>query len=131
MILDTSAVVAVLRDEPERRRFVELMADAERVMIGAPTLVELCMVVDGAGNPVLSRALDTFLAQVGVQVVAFDREQARLAREAFRDFGRGSGHPARLNFGGCLSYAAAKASGEPLLFTGDGFGQTDVRAADA
>lgn len=129
MILDTSAVVAVLRDEPERSRFVDLMLSADHLRIAAPTLVELTMVVDGVRDPVISRALDTLLHQLGVEVVAFDAEQARIARAALRDFGRGSGHPARLNMGDCMSYALATATGEPLLFKGDDFVHTDVRSA--
>lgn len=129
MILDTSAVVAVLRNEPERAHFVDVMLGAPRLAMGAPTLVELSMVVDGAANPVVSRALDTLLDQLEVEVLPFDAVMARLARDAFRDFGRGSGHPARLNMGDCLSYAVARVTGEPLLFKGDDFSHTDVRRA--
>ncbi|MGO4956908.1 type II toxin-antitoxin system VapC family toxin [Luteococcus sp. OSA5] len=127
MILDTSAVVAVLSGEPERAQFVELMASAARVCIAAPTLLELGMVIDGAANPVLSRALDSLMQQLDVEVLPFDAAQAKLARDAFRDFGRGSGHPARLNFGDCITYAAAKACGEPLLYKGQDFCHTDIR----
>lgn len=129
MIVDTSALVAVLWGEPERVQFTELMASAMRVCIAAPTLVELGMVIDGADNPVISRSLDTLLEQLDVEVIAFDAHQAALARQAFRDYGRGSGHPARLNFGDCITYAAAKACGEPLLFKGDDFTHTDLLPA--
>ncbi|MEL4503418.1 type II toxin-antitoxin system VapC family toxin [Luteococcus sp. H138] len=130
MIIDTSALIAVLRGEPERRHFLELMDRAERLWIGAPTLVELGMVVDGIHDPVVTRALDTLLDQLGVEVLPFDAAQARVAREAFRDFGKGSGHPAQLNFGDCLTYAAAKASGEPLLYKGNDFPHTDLRTVN-
>ena len=85
--------------------------------------------VDGRGNPVLSRQYDALLEALGIEVVDTTAEQARVARAAQRDFGRGSGHPARLNFGDCLSYAAAAQDGVPLLFKGEGFTHTDVTPA--
>lgn len=126
MILDTSAVIAIVRGEPERERFLDLAVAADRVVIGAPTLVETGVVVDGMGNPAASRKLDALLDQLRAVTVPFDEAQAQIARAAYRDFGKGSGHPAKLNFGDCLAYAAAKATGEPLLFKGDGFIHTDL-----
>lgn len=129
MMLDTSALVAVIRDEPERRAFLAAMLAADELFIAAPTLLELGMVVDGARDPVVSRKLDDLLAQLHVQTIAFDDQQSRIARAAFRDYGKGSGHPARLNFGDCIAYAAARATAQPLLFKGDGFVHTDVVSA--
>ena len=85
--------------------------------------------MDGKRNPSLSRRLDEFLAEAGVVVEPVTPAQARIAREAYRDFGRGSARPARLDFGDCFAYALAKDKAEPLLFRGDGFGHTDVRRA--
>ena len=95
----------------------------------AASYLEVGMVVDGRGNPVLSRQYDALLEALGIEVVDTTAEQARVARAAHRDFGRGSEHPARLNFGDCLSYAAAVQDGVPLLFTGDDFIHTDVTPA--
>ena len=86
-------------------------------------------VVDRARDPVTSRALDTFLAASAIEIEAVTPEQARIARDAYRDFGKGSGHRARLNFGDCFAYALAKATGKPLLFKGTDFAQTDINSA--
>ena len=125
MIVDTSALIAVLRDEPDADRYVEALAAGPAVM-SAATYVEAAVVVDANRDPVLSRRFDDLLVAADVVVQSVTREQADLARQAYRDFGKGSGHPARLNFGDCFSYALARASGEPLLFKGDDFAQTDV-----
>ena len=85
--------------------------------------------VDGARDPVISRRLDELLALYAVRVEPFTAEHAALARAAYRDYGRGSGHPAKLNLGDCSSYALARATGEPLLFKGDDFSETDLVAA--
>lgn len=98
--------------------------------MSAATYVELGLVVDGRHDPVLSRGLDDLLGDLGINVVDLTVTQARIARDAQRDFGRGSGHPAKLNYGDCFSYALAKDTGEPLLWKGDDFGHTDVRCAD-
>lgn len=125
MIVDTSALIAVLRDEPDADRYVEALAAGPAVM-SAATYVEAAVVVDANRDPVLRRRFDDLLVAADVVVQPVTREQADLARQAYRDFGKGSGHPARLNFGDCFSYALARASGEPLLFKGDDFAQTDV-----
>lgn len=126
MIVDTSALVAVLRDEDDASRHREALAGALDVRISAATLVEAGVVVDSAKDPVLSRRLDDLLAAVDAQVEPFTVEQARLARQAYRDYGKGSGHAARLNLGDCFSYALARALDEPLLFKGDDFSATDL-----
>lgn len=129
MIIDTSAVIAILLDEPDARRFAEAVEGADLRHISAATYLEIGMVIDGRRNPALSRRLDEFLAEAGVVIEPVTPEQARIAREAYRDFGKGSGHPARLNFGDCFSYALAKDKTEPLLYKGDDFAHTDVRRA--
>lgn len=130
MIVDTSAIVAILRGEPERERFVQLILAAPERAMSAASYLETGLVIDGARDPALSRALDRLLERLGVQIAELTAEQARSARSAHTQFGRGSGHPARLNLGDCFSYALAVERDEPLLFTGDDFGQTDVRVAD-
>lgn len=129
MIVDSSALVAILWAEPERQVLLEAIQQAPEVAMTAASYLEVGMVVDGRGNPVLSRQYDALLEALGIEVVDTTAEQARVARAAHRDFGRGSGHPARLNFGDCLSYAAAVQDGVPLLFKGDGFIHTDVTPA--
>ncbi|WP_404373581.1 type II toxin-antitoxin system VapC family toxin [Kytococcus sedentarius] len=129
MIVDSSAIVAILLAEPERQVLLEAIQQAPEVAMTAASYLEVGMVVDGRGNPVLSRQYDALLDALGIEVVDTTAEQARVARAAHRDFGRGSGHPARLNFGDCLSYAAAVQGGVPLLFKGDGFAHTDVTPA--
>lgn len=129
MIVDTSAIIAILRDEPDAAVFARALASAESASISAGTYVELGAVVDGARDPVVSRRLDELLGRANVQILPCTADQARIARRAYQDFGRGSGHPARLNFGDCLSYALARDRDEPLLFKGDDFPHTDVRPA--
>ena len=128
MIVDPSSVLAVLLGEPEREAFVRVLSAAGRSRMSAAGYLELAIVVDGRRQPVLSRRLDEALDQLGVELVPVTPAQARIARQAYRDFGRGSGHPARLNFGDCFTYALAVESGEPMLWKGDDFGHTDVRA---
>jgi ribonuclease VapC len=129
MIIDTSALVAILRDEPEARRFAEAIETARERRISAATYVEVGAVIDGARDPVASRLVDALLAAAGIVIEPVTEAQSRVAREAYRDFGKGSGHAAGLNFGDCFAYALAKATGEPLLFKGDDFSHTDVVAA--
>lgn len=129
MILDTSAVVAILRSEPEAPQFAAAMEAAEVRRISAVNYVEAAIVIDSAGSPIASRRFDELMREGEVKVVPVTQDQARLAREAYRDFGKGSGHPAQLNFGDCFAYALAKDAGEPLLFKGRDFSRTDVKAA--
>ena len=129
MIIDTSALAAILFGESDRSAYLALIRQASRRSISAATYVELSLVVDGRHDPILSRGLDDLLGDLGIDVVDVTITQAKTARSAHRDFGQGSGSPARLNFGDCFSYALAKDSGEPLLWKGDDFGHTDVRRA--
>jgi ribonuclease VapC len=126
VIVDSSAVVAVVRQEADAWILHRALIGARRARMSAANFVEAAVVVDGARDPVASRELDRYLEQMDVEVVAFTPDQARIARDAYRDFGRGSGHPAKLNLGDCFAYALAKDTGEPLLYTGDDFGHTDV-----
>ncbi|MGI8728427.1 MAG: type II toxin-antitoxin system VapC family toxin [Solirubrobacteraceae bacterium] len=128
MVLDTSAVVAVLFDEPERQELVRKIASARRRLISCATLIEASVVVEARRGEAAGRELDLFLHRAMVQCVAVDEEQAQLARAAWRSYGKGR-HPAALNFGDLYSYALARAYGEKLLFKGDDFTQTDIVAA--
>lgn len=128
MIVDSSALLAILAAEPDAQRFATALATTA-VSISAGTLMETSIVVDGRHDPVLSARLDELLREAEVMVQPVTARHATLARQAYRDFGRGSGHPAGLNFGDCFAYALAKDSGEPLLFKGDDFTHTDIRSA--
>jgi ribonuclease VapC len=126
MIVDTSALIVILRDEAEARAFAMAIASADRRRISAANYLEAAIVVDGSRSPIASRRFDDLLreGQIGIEPVT--EEQAKIAREAYRDFGRGSGHSAGLNFGDCFAYALAKTSGEPLLFKGHDFVHTGI-----
>jgi ribonuclease VapC len=126
VIVDTSVIVAVLRGEPDAGAFEQVLARASIARISAATYVELGVVVDSARDPVQSSALDALLGAARVRVEPFTETQARLARSAYERFGRGSGHPARLNMGDCFAYALARDLGEPLLFKGNDFALTDI-----
>ena len=129
MIVDSSALIAVLRQEPEADILSDAVDNAEIVRISAATMFEASIVADRMKNPGFARRFDALCERIGMVVIPFDEQQARIAREAYRDFGKGSGHPARLNFGDCLAYALAKAMDEPLLYKGSDFSHTDVRSA--
>lgn len=130
MIVDSSAIAAILFGEPERETFVGALRRAGGAEMSTASYVEIAAVVDGRRDPALSRELDALLDQLRVSVVDLTTQQARIAREAYRDFGRGSGHRARLNLGDCYSYALATSRRDPLLFKGDNFIHTDVRTVD-
>ncbi len=125
MILDSSAIVAVMRVEAEAEAFARLIGRAFVVGLSAATFVETAMVL----GPAADLRLDRFLASARAEIEPVTVEQARMARVAYRRFGRGSGHPARLNYGDCFSYALAMDKREPLLFKGNDFNQTDVLVA--
>ena len=128
MILDTSALVAVLYGEPEARDFVERIRAADVCRISVANHVELSMVVESQLGPNGTRQADAFLRRAGVVVEPVTVEQGDLARQAFLDFGKGR-HKAGLNFGDCFAYSLARATGEALLFKGDDFALTDIRRA--
>jgi ribonuclease VapC len=129
MIVDTSALITILRDESEALSYAKAieMADARRV--SAANFVEAALVIDSSRDPVASRRFDDLCREAHLIIEPVTEAQARIAREAYRDFGRGSGHAAKLNFGDCFAYALAKVTGEPLLFKGDDFTHTDITAA--
>lgn len=128
MILDSSALIALVFREPEAEQILASLAEAEVVAIGAPTLAETGIVL-GAKLGEASRAiLSRLIEDLDLVVVRFTAAHGREAREAFLRFGRGR-HPAGLNFGDCLTYATAKLAGQPLLFVGNDFSQTDLAAA--
>ncbi len=129
MILDTSALIAILRDEPDAAAYATAIAEAAVRRISAVSYVECAAVIDGSRDPIASRRFDDLLREAAVVIESVTEEQARTAREAYRDFGRGSGHRAKLNFGDCFAYALAKAMNEQLLFKGDDFKHTDVKPA--
>jgi ribonuclease VapC len=109
--------------------FAEALAGARIRRVSAVNYVEAAAVIDGSRNPIASRRFDDFFREASLSIEAVTAEQALIAREAYRDFGKGSGHPARLNFGDCFSYALAKAKNEPLLFKGQDFKHTDLDSA--
>ena len=125
MVLDTSAVIAILRNESDAHVYRDAMEEADSLRIGAPTLLECEIVARAALGEEGSTDLDNFLAMLEVQIEPFGPLEANYARYAYRNFGKGR-HPASLNFGDCLSYATALAQHEPLLFKGDDFAQTNI-----
>jgi len=129
VIVDTSALIAILRDEPEAMLYASAIERASIRRLSAANFVEAAAVIDAARDPVASRRFDDLCREAQLIIEPVTEAQARIAREAYRDFGRGSGHPAKLNFGDCFAYALAKASGEPLLFKGTDFAHTDVSTA--
>jgi ribonuclease VapC len=128
MILDTSALIAILFGEPEADRYTLLIHDADRCLISAGSFLELSIVIERQAGPEVERQCDTFFRRAGILVEPFTVEQAHVARQAFHDFGKGR-HPAGLNFGDCFAYALAKITGEPLLFKGEDFRLTDAVSA--
>jgi ribonuclease VapC len=130
MIVDTSVVIAVLKEESDGPRFLRaLTMPTQPKRISAANYLEAAIVVDANRNPLLSRRLDDLIVQTEILAEPVTLEQAKIARAAYRDFGKGSGHQAGLNFGDCFAYALAKSMREPLLFKGDDFSHTDVAIA--
>jgi len=129
MVLDTSALLAILFAEPEAEAMVRAIAADERRLIGAPTLVETSLVLRAKKGGAGEVALDALLERLGVETVAMGLAAAKLARMAYARFGKGVGDPGVLNHGDCLAYGIAMAEREPLLFKGNDFGRTDVGVA--
>jgi ribonuclease VapC len=130
MVLDTSAILAILQDEPERRKFNEAIETAETRSLSTASFVECSMILESRYGADGVRDLDLFIAKAQVSLISVDEEQADIARRAFRNYGKGR-HPAALNFGDCFSYALSQAQSEPLLFKGSDFSQTDVECHSA
>jgi ribonuclease VapC len=128
MIVDTSALVAILRYEPERIEFAKLLDQADVLRMSAASYLELSIVLDSRKDPALSGEIDEIIETFEIEIEPVTAEQAKIARQAYRDYGPGSGHAANLNFGDCFSYALARAKREPLLFKGADFPLTDVRS---
>src|SRR5258705_5402360 len=126
MIIDTSALIAILRDEPDARICALAIEKTANRRLSAANFVETALVIDGSRDPVASRRFDDLVKEAQIIIEPVTEVQARIAREAYRDFGKGSGHPAKLNFDDCFAYALAKFTGEPLLFKGDDFAHTEV-----
>ena len=129
MIIDSSAVLAILRNEPEAAQCAKLIEAAEIRRISAANFLETAIVIDGSRDPIASRRFDDLIRAADVHIEPVTEQQARIAREAYRDFGKGSRHRAQLNFGDCFAYALAKAAGESLLFKGRDFTHTDIAPA--
>ncbi|HEY4126100.1 MAG TPA: type II toxin-antitoxin system VapC family toxin [Rhizomicrobium sp.] len=129
MIADTSALIAILRQEDEAGLFAEIAGNAENIYVSAANWFEAAIVADRFRDPTVGRRFDEICRELSLAIVPLDETQARIAREAYRDFGKGSGHKAQLNFGDCFAYALAKSMNEPLLFKGNDFSHTDVRSA--
>jgi len=128
VIVDTSALIALLRLESDSRRFAEALVHETEVVMSAGSYLEAGIVIDRSHNPRSSRLFDQLVREMNIEIVPVTVEQARIAREAYRDFGKGSGHPAGLNYGDCFSYALAKERNESLLYKGNDFVHTDVRS---
>ncbi|MGZ3297943.1 MAG: type II toxin-antitoxin system VapC family toxin [Asticcacaulis sp.] len=128
IVVDTSAIVALLQDEPESAHFLACLNVADQVIISAASLLETRMVLYPR-NPILLDKLMTLLFTLNARVEPVTATQSDIAFDAFRRYGKGSGHPAGLNFGDCFAYALARERGAALLFKGDDFVHTDVVAA--
>ncbi|MBJ7250428.1 MAG: type II toxin-antitoxin system VapC family toxin [Acetobacteraceae bacterium] len=128
MILDSSALAAILFKEADAQRFADAIGEADEVAIAAPTLVEITMVTEGRARPGMAEKLDALIETAGAEIVPFTAEHASLARDAWRRFGKGR-HKAGLNLGDCFAYALAKERGRPLLFKGEDFAATDIEPA--
>jgi len=129
MILDSSAIVAVLRRESPDAVCLKAIEQASELRFSAASLLETSIVLDNKGDNITSADLDFFLVNYSIQVEPVTEAQAKIARVAHRQYGKGSGHPARLNFGDCFAYALARDRNEPLLFVGNDFIHTDIRSA--
>jgi ribonuclease VapC len=131
MIIDTCALIAILRDEPEASSCAHAIENSAVRRLSAANFVEAAVIIDASCDPVASRRFDELIKEARIIVEPVTEPQARIAREAYRDFGKGSSHPAKLDFGDCFAYALAKFTGEPLLFKDDEFAHTDIRLAAA
>ena len=129
MIVDASAILAVLLKEPEEQRFADILTGgSSEAELSPVNYLEVALRIDRGDMPEISDSLDQVLSRMNVRIAELNSEQAYLAREAYKTFGKGN-HPARLNLGDCFAYALSKARNEPLLFKGGDFGKTDVEAA--
>ena len=130
MIVDSSALVATIKDEPDGPRMAQIMDSAKEVRVSAASYLETSIVIDGLRSPAQSARWDELIEKMEMVIEPVTEAQAKIARQAYRDYGKGSGHPAGLNFGDCFTYALAREKREPVLWKGDDFGHTDLRAAE-
>ena len=128
MIIDTSAVLAILFAEEDAERYASAIAEAEVRLMTAANYLEVGIVIDNQIGATAGRQFDALISRADIRVEAITREHADIARQAYLDFGKGN-HPARLNFGDCFAYALSKYTGHPLLFKGDDFSKTDILPA--
>jgi ribonuclease VapC len=129
MIVDSSALIAIITDEPDGPALSLVLDEPKVVRLSAASYLETSILLDKHRDPALSTRLDELILDAEILIEPVTVEQAKIARQAYRDFGKGSGHPANLNFGDCFSYALARAKREPILFKGDDFIHTDLRPA--
>lgn len=129
MIVDSSALIAILTGEPYAEALNDVLSAAALPVLSVANYLEAAIVLDRHPSPGPGEKLDRYLAAGTVELAAVTESQARIARSAYRNFGKGSGHPAALNFGDCFAYALAVERDEPLLYKGDDFSHTDLRSA--
>jgi ribonuclease VapC len=129
MVVDTSAIFAMIAKEPEARAIQEAILSAETLLMSAITRLETQIVLHGRFGPDGDDAFEEWLSQSGIVIVPFDQEQARVAFAAFREYGKGQGHAAQLHICDCAAYALARTRGDQLLFKGGDFARTDIRSA--
>lgn len=126
MIIDSSALLAILFGEPEKDSFLKAIQDDSKPSMSVANYLESAIRIDSFKDPVLSRIFDDLVEELGIQIEPITVEEGKIARQAFKDFGKGSGHPASLNFGDCFAYALAKSKKTQLLYKGNDFSQTDI-----
>jgi ribonuclease VapC len=129
VIIDTSALIAILRAEDDASDMALAIERAQVRKVSAANYLETAVVIDASRDPIASRRFDELVDTAELRIEPVTHDQARIARDAYRDFGKGSGHEASLNFGDCFAYALARSTGEPLLFKGNDFGHTDITPA--
>jgi ribonuclease VapC len=125
MVVDTSALIAIFLNEPERKHFLDLILKAEKRLISAANVLEAGIVLESKRGEAAGREFDLFAVRIGLEIVPVDADQIEIARSAWRSYGKGR-HSAGLNFGDCFAYALAKSFGEKLLAKGEDFALTDI-----
>ncbi len=129
MIVDSSAILAVLFNEPDAERYAQALTQAESLQMTAANWLETAIRIDHGGSAIASSALDDLVREANIAISPVTAEQVSIARQAYRAYGKGTGHPAQLNFGDCFSYALAKSTRQALLFKGEDFSKTDLTSA--
>jgi ribonuclease VapC len=129
MIVDSSALITIAKREPGWEIFSRALDSSKFIRLSAASFIETAIVLDALHNPVVSTRFDELIGNSEIVIEPVTIEQAKIARQAYRDYGKGTGHPAKLNFGDCFSYALAREKREPILFMGEDFVYTDLRSA--